>query len=154
MPTRTTVVDSRSISSLLMLAALTLAPALSAHGQAQVQIRDAWSRATPPTARVGAAYFEVSVTTDNGGDRLIGASSPVAERATLHTTIMDGDVMKMRPLEAIEVTPAKPVSFKPGGHHVMLMGLSAPLTEGQRYPLTLTFEKAGNITIDITVRGP
>lgn len=118
-----------------------------------MHVAHGWARATPGVARTGAAY----VTLHNRGDaedRLTAAETPVAARAAIHTHIMDGSVMKMREVEGgVVVAPGKEVVFKPGGLHVMLMGLKAPLKEGDKFPLTLTFEKAGKRTVEIAVRG-
>src|SRR5690606_10830983 len=79
-------------------------------------------------------------------------SSPVAETAELHTHIKDGEVMRMRPVEAIEVPAGGSVTLKPGGDHVMLMSLRAPLKEGETFPLTLIFEHRGSREVDVTVK--
>ena len=126
------------------------APALAEH--ITVRVTAAWSRATPPTAEVGAAYFNLSAH-GHGTDRLVGAWAPVAKKAELHTHVMQGNLMKMRKMVAVEVHPEAPVQFAPGGNHVMLMGLKAPLKEGDRFPLTLTFEKAGDVVVEVRVRG-
>ena len=65
--------------------------------------------------------------------------------------LMEGDVMRMRAVKAIEVNPGEPVTLKPGGLHVMLMGLKAQLKDGEQFPLTLTFEKAGSVAVDVAV---
>jgi copper(I)-binding protein len=133
------------------LAAL-LALAVGALAQGHVQVSGAWARSTPPVSEVGAAYLKIH----NGGgdqDRLVGVSSPVAERAEFHTTKNEGGMMKMRPLGAVDVAPGAEVSFHPGGHHVMLIGLKQPLKEGDHFPLTLAFEHAGQVQVDVEVRG-
>src|SRR3546814_14999154 len=66
---------------------------------------------------------------------------------------MDGDIMKMHRLEAVEIPAHGSAVLRPGSHHLMLIGLKQPLHEGERFPLTLTFEKAGTITVEITVEG-
>lgn len=111
-------------------------------------IRDAWSRATP--ARTGATYLTVF----NDGsevDRLVGVESPVADKAELHTSSMKDGVMRMRKLDGMDVNPGEPAVLSPGGNHVMLMGLHQPLKEGQSFPVTLIFEKAGKVTVDVKV---
>ncbi len=117
-----------------------------------------WARASAGAARAGAAYLRIA----NAGakdDRLIGVSAPVADRVELHThTISDG-VMRMRRVDAVPVPGGGSAELKPGGYHVMLIGLRAPLKEGETFPLTLTFDKAGTITVPVTVgsiaaRGP
>jgi copper(I)-binding protein len=117
-----------------------------------IHVNDAWSRATPPTAEVGAAYFSLAAH-GSGMDRLISASAPVAARAEMHTHEVQGSLMRMRKMDAVEVHAQAPVQFAPGGNHIMLMGLKAPLKEGDRFPLTLIFEKAGQIVVDVHVKG-
>ena len=113
-----------------------------------VKISSVWSRATPGGAKVGAAFLEISA---KDGDALISATSPVCETVELHTHTMDDGVMKMRRIDKIEIEGGKSVSLKPGGHHLMLMGLKAPLKEADRVPLTLVFEKAGPVNVEATV---
>ena len=116
-----------------------------------LRIESAWARPTAPAAANGAAYFVIH---DEGKepDKLVRAGTPVAKVAELHTHLVEGNVMRMRPVEAIEVHPGTPTVLQPGGLHVMLMGLKAPLKEGERFPLTLTFEKAGEVTVDVTIQ--
>jgi len=87
-------------------------------------------------------------------DRLVEAATPVAKKASLHTHTMEGDIMKMRPVKAIEVSPGKSTVMKPGGLHIMLMGLKAPLTQGETFPLTLSFETAGSVDVVAKIYGP
>ena len=116
-----------------------------------VDVSGSWSRATPPGMEVGVAYFMI----ENHGDadRLVGVASPVAQRAELHTHVEDGGLMKMRKLDAVDVEAGKAVMFEPGGKHVMLKSLQKPLEEGESFPLTLTFEKAGNVELEVFVHG-
>ncbi|MEA2733057.1 MAG: periplasmic copper chaperone [Acetobacteraceae bacterium] len=110
-----------------------------------------WARATAGTTSTAAVYLTV---TDNGQpDRLACLSTPVAATAELHETIHDGDVMKMRPVAGIALEPGKPVTFSPGGYHVMLTGLKKPLKAGDSFPLTLTFEHAQPITVAVEAAG-
>jgi len=118
-----------------------------------LKIDHPWSRATPGPIRTGAVYM--TVTTDGTTpDRLIGAETPRAARAELHAHLMDGDVMRMRQVTAVEIHPGEPAVFKPGGLHLMLVGLTAPLREKERFPLTLIFEKAGRIDVEVVVQSP
>ena len=71
----------------------------------------------------------------------------------MHTSVMQGDLMKMEKLESVEVTAHAPLVFEPGGHHVMLMGLDKPLVEGESFPLTLVFDKAGPVEVMVTIEG-
>jgi periplasmic copper chaperone A len=114
-----------------------------------VQVTDAWARATPGGAQTAAAYVTI---TSAAGDRLTGASTPAAKDAQLHTTTMDGNVMKMRQVDGIDLPAGQTVALKPGGYHIMLMGLAQPLKEGQTFPLTLTFDKAGTREVTVAVQ--
>lgn len=115
---------------------------------AQLEVSNAWARATPGSAPNGAAYVTIQSPT---ADRLLSTSTPVAKKAELHTMSMQGMVMKMRPLSGLDIPAGKPVTLKPGGDHIMLLGLEHPLREGQSFPLTLDFEKAGSRTVTVTV---
>ena len=114
----------------------------------QVEVKDAWARATPGKAETGAAYLTIQSPV---ADRLVSISTPVAQKAGLHAMTMDGSVMKMRPLAGIDVPANQPVTLKPGGVHVMLEGLNEPLQAGKSFPLTLTFEKTGQKQVDVAV---
>jgi copper(I)-binding protein len=138
-------------NSLLLACALAAGFAVAASAQqSTIAVTDAWARATPQGAKTGAAY----VTVANQGsvpDKLVSASTPVAAEAQLHTMTDDNGVMKMRPVSAVDVKPGASVTLKPGGMHVMLMGLKQPLSEGQSFPLTLTFEKAGKVETTVKI---
>ncbi|HSO06734.1 MAG TPA: copper chaperone PCu(A)C [Pelomicrobium sp.] len=117
---------------------------------ADATVQKPWSRATPPTAKNGAAFMTIQG--GGAGDRLVSASTLVSERAELHTHIMEGDVARMREVPAIDVPANGAVELKPGSYHVMLIGLKAPLKEGGTFPLTLKFEKQGAVTVDVPVK--
>ena len=129
------------------------APVLAADYQlGDLTIEQPWARASIGQAKTGAAYF----TLNNGGeavDRLLAVATPAAKHAALHTHLMEAGVMKMRPVDAIEVAPGAPTVLRPGGLHVMLMGLEAPLAEGETFPLTLTFERAGAVEVEVRIQG-
>jgi copper(I)-binding protein len=136
-----------SIKRLAFAASLVFAnPALAQSGQ--LEISKAWARATPGNAENGAAYLTIESPT---ADRLVSAVSPAAKKAELHTMSMQGMVMKMRPLAGVDIPAGQPVALKPGGEHIMLLGLSHPLREGQSFPLTLNFEKAGSRTVTVNI---
>jgi hypothetical protein len=139
------------LPALTLAAALSFAPAASAHDYklGDLTIDHPWARAS--VAANGAAYMVIS-TSGTAPDQLVAAASPVAGKVELHTQIIEGDVMRMRPVKAIEVNIGEPAVLKPGGLHVMLIGLKAPLKEGEKFPLTLTFEKAGSVTVDVAVQ--
>ena len=105
-------------------------------------VTSAWARATPPGANVGAAY----VTVENRGaedDTLVSAESPVAQSVMAHETAEENGVATMRPLAEPAIPAGGTLAMEPGGIHLMLMGLTAPLKKGESVPLTLTFAKAG-----------
>lgn len=118
-----------------------------------IAIGHPWARATLPNASVGGAYL----TLDNRGsepDRLLGGSSPVAEDVQIHAMEMEGDVMRMRALEeGVPVPAGEEITFAPGALHLMLTGLKEPLVEGSRVPMTLNFEKAGEVDVELAVEG-
>jgi copper(I)-binding protein len=128
------------------LLALAATPAL-AQG---VQVHDAWARATTSAARVGGVFLTLKATGE--GDRVVSASSPVAEKVELHETIRDGNVMRMREVPALMVPAGGTVELKPGSYHIMLIGLKQPLNRGESFPLTITFEKAPAVTTTVTVQ--
>ena len=136
-----------SIKILAFAAVLAVASAALAQ-PSQLEVNNAWAGATPGKAENGAAYVTIQSPT---ADRLVSASTPVAKKTELHTMSMQGMVMKMRPVSGVDILAGQPVSLKPGGEHIMLMGLKQPLREGQSFPLTLDFEKAGPRTITVTV---
>jgi copper(I)-binding protein len=115
---------------------------------AQVKVEGAWARPTVPGQQGGGGFLTI---TSRAGDRLVGGSTPVAQRFELHTMAMKGDVMEMRQLDAIELPAGKAVEFKPGGLHVMFIGLAQPLALGSKIPVTLKFEKAGDVKVDFEV---
>ena len=137
---------NRLIESMLV-AGLFLAGSAAAQ---EVSVTQAWARATPPGSIVAAVYLTI----DNGGrpaDRLISVSTPAADRAEVHTIVHEGDVVRMRRTEPLDIGAGERLVFEPGGRHLMLMGLKAPLVEGRRVSVTLDFEKAGRIAVEADV---
>ncbi len=116
-----------------------------------LEVGNAWARATPGKAETGAVYLTL---VSPSADKLVSAATPAAKKAQLHTMTMTGMVMKMRPLAALDIPAGKPVALKPGGLHIMLIGLAKPLRQGQSFPLTLTFDKAGARTVEVAVEKP
>src|SRR6266550_938970 len=136
-----------SIKILAFSAGLVAASAALAQSD-QLEVSNAWARATPGTAETGAAYLTIRSPTP---DRLLSASSQAAKKAELHTMEMAGMVMKMRPIAGLDIPPGQPVALKPSGEHIMLIGLQQPLREGQSFTLTLNFEKARARTVSVAV---
>ncbi len=138
-----------AVAAALAATVLTFAGAAEA---GDITIHDAWSRATPPSAKVGAGYMVI----ENKGaaaDRLMGGSTPVAGRLEVHEMTMTGGIMKMRGLaDGLEVPAGGEVALKPGSYHLMLLDLKQPLKEGDTVPVTLTFKNAGTMQVDLTVK--
>ncbi|SKA18382.1 hypothetical protein SAMN02745126_04040 [Enhydrobacter aerosaccus] len=112
-----------------------------------------WSRATAPTAPAGGGFLTIT-NTGTTPDRLVAARSPAAETVQIHEMKMDGNVMRMREVEhGLEIAPGATVTLAPGGFHLMLMGLKAPLKQDTHVPVTLVFEKAGSIDVELAVEG-
>lgn len=120
---------------------LTIGPA---HAN-DIKLENPWTRATPPGAAAGGG-FAVITNTGSNADRLVGGKAEGVGRIEVHTMEMDGDVMKMREVEGgLEIPAGETVELKPGGLHVMFMGLKEPLVEGQSLDVVLTFENAGEV---------
>ena len=134
------------MKSLIFIAALVAAtPAL-----AQIKVEDAWSRATPPGAKIAAGYLIIR----NGGptpDRLLSASSPAAERVTTHITVQEGGISRMREVKGYEIPASGTFEAKPGGAHLMFENIKAPFKEGAMIPATLRFAKAGEMKVEFRV---
>jgi periplasmic copper chaperone A len=138
-----------------VVAGIGLAVAAAAAEVAKVgdlTIHQPWARASLGNAPNSAAYMTLE-TKGATPDRLTGGSTPVAQRVELHTHIMEGGVAKMRPVDAIEVAPGAATVLEPGGAHVMLSGLTEKLEAGTTVPLTLVFERAGAVTLEVPVEG-
>jgi periplasmic copper chaperone A len=113
-----------------------------------IQITSAWARATPGGAQTAAAYVTLQ---SDAGDKLTGISTPAAQKAEVHEMTMDNGVMKMRPVDGLDLPAGKPVTLKPGGYHIMLTGLTKPLEAGQTFPMTLDFAKAGEKQVTVSI---
>jgi len=138
----------KTLFSRVTMLAITL---LSLTAQAQTIVVDkAVARATVGKMPNGAAFLQI----ENKGpdDALLSGSSPAASRVEIHTMSMEGDVMKMRTLEQLELKSGQRIAMKPGsGVHIMLMGLKKPLVVGETFPLTLNFRKAGKVESTVEV---
>jgi copper(I)-binding protein len=128
----------------------------AAHGAAagDLTIEHPHARATVAVQKNGAAYMVVR----NRGsepDRLLGARTEEAQAAELHgTTVTAEGVARMRPVEAVEIPPGGEAKLAPGGLHFMLVGLNGQLVEGTSFPITLVFERAGEVEVEVMVEGP
>ena len=114
-------------------------------------VSQAWSRATPKGAKVGAGYLKITNLGSNI-DRLVEAKSVMAGRVEIHTMKMDNGVMKMRRLaNGVELPAGKTVELKPGGRHLMFMGLTEGFKKGHPFKVTLVFERAGKLELEFGV---
>ena len=144
------------LKNILMLAALMLPVYFAdAHEYAKddLSIAHPWSMELPPNAPTVAAYFVIT----NAGleaDRLNGVDSPIAGAAQLHEHVYKDGLMKMQQVDSVDIPAGGTVTFAPMAYHVMLLDLKdrTKLTTGQRFPLTLHFEKAGDLTVDVIVQ--
>lgn len=119
-----------------------------------IVVADFWTRATLPNQKVGGGYM---VITNNGEeeDRLVSISSPASGEVEVHEMSMENDIMRMRPLEGGIVIPAgETVELAPGGYHLMFQELEEGFVEGETVAVTLTFEKAGEVTLELPVLAP
>jgi copper(I)-binding protein len=142
-----------AVAALLLFApGITRAEAPPAPAKAgALQIEAPWLRATPGGAKVAAGYLRI---TNSGSepDRLLSASMPLAGRGDVHEMSMQGGVMRMRPLaQGLAIEPGKSVELKPGGYHLMFLDMKGALKQGESVPVTLTFEKAGTVTVTFPV---
>lgn len=152
------------VSRGIVVALLTALPALAA-GQsgATIRVEEAWARRAPMmggghaqapgggTVANGAVYARIR---NDGGaaDALLSAATDAAHRVELHETRREGGVMSMHPLPRVDLPAGGAIEMKPGGHHIMLLGLTRDLRPGDTVRLTLTFERAGQVTVEAPVR--
>lgn len=117
-----------------------------------IVVSDAWLRASIGKVPTTAAYFKLE-NTGATEDRLLAVSTPAAGMAHIHESIETNGIAQMRPVPAIALKPGAQVALVPGGLHVMVMNLKVPLKAGERVPLVLRFEKAGEVRVEAEVRG-
>lgn len=180
----TIIVIMLAISSLILVAcgaAPTTTPAVAPATGMALEIRDAWVRpaslAAMPmegTAQSGSGHGTMDQTTEHGAmstgtttagymviknsgseaDYLVAAAADIAETIELHNVLMEDNVMRMRPVEKIEVPAGGEVELRPGGFHVMFIDVTRDVKEGESIPVTLTFERAGTVEVNAVVRQP
>jgi copper(I)-binding protein len=144
---------TRRLACTALLSCLLL-PAMHAEEAAttRIVVTQAWSRATPGGSRVAGAYLII----ENKGstaDKLLSAATEIAKKVEIHEMTVNDGVMTMRAVEGgLSIEPGRAVKFAPGGLHLMIVGLAAPLVRGDKVPVTLRFEKAGEITVSFDVQ--
>ena len=141
--------------SLFAIGILAVSLMMPAHAEdvtvGSLKISAPWVRATPKGASVGGGYMKVT-NTGTAPDRLIGGAADISSRFEIHEMSMDGGVMKMRAMpQGVELKPGQTVEFKPGGYHIMFLGLKQPIEKGGHVKATLQFEKAGKVDVDFAV---
>lgn len=144
----------RTLIELLAALLLTFAALLAISQMAKangIEILAPYARATIGSAKTGVVYLKLVNRTPQA-DRLRAVSTDVAAHAALHVHAMTNDVMTMDEIACLELVPGAEVEFAPGGLHVMLIGLSGPLREGDNFPLRFTFDRAGAISVDVPVK--
>jgi copper(I)-binding protein len=143
------------LNKLIVLAALLL-PACFANAHeykaGELEITHPWSQELPPNAPTVAAYFVIH-NQGKTADRLLSVDSPIAGEAQLHEHVMQGDVMKMQHVPSVQIPAGGEVTFAPMAYHVMLLNLKdrSLLSDGKRFPLTMHFEKAGDVQVEVAV---
>lgn len=138
---------------LVLAAALLLSPYTAHADEASVHVSNAYAYATTPAQKNGAVFMAVH-NDGEAADKITAASAAVAQAVELHTHIMDGDKMMMREVEAYDLPAGEVTTLHPHGHHIMLMGLNAPLKAGDTFPLTLTLEGGAPLTVDVLIKNP
>ena len=144
---------SAALRSLLLLLVLIVFSSVTSAVDFQIgpiHIKDPFSSVLPPISKNGAVYLTL---TNHGhhSDQIVGAATPIAERVEIHTHRMEDGMMKMRKVDEVELPPDQEVIFAPGGNHIMLIGLSQVLKEGEHFPLILHLEKAGHVMVKVII---
>lgn len=138
---------------LLVMSAFAASTFAHEYAQGDIRIIKPWSRPLPAVSTNGAAYMTL-MNKGDAPDRLASISTPAAMKAELHDHTMEGGVMKMRRIEAVEIVPGESSVLQPGGLHIMLIGLEEPLVDGGSFPLTLEFERAGSVEVEVMIFEP
>jgi periplasmic copper chaperone A len=136
----------------LILSALLLATPAFAHGYkaGTLEISHPWSRETPPAATTGVGYLSIH-NSGTEADRLVSIETAAAQKVEVHESTVENGVAKMRAVGPLEIPAGGDVTLKPGGLHLMMVGLKEGFAEGERVPATLVFEKAGRVDVEFEV---
>ena len=137
----------RKLIAIVVVALVVASPALA---EESIRVFDAWARASILASRPGAAYLTIESAAE---DRLLGVTTPVAGRVMIHAGEKDGDVSRMKHIETLELPAGERVTLPPGGMHLTLLGLQVKLSAGTTFSMTLSFENAGEITVEVSVLG-
>ncbi|MET1414112.1 copper chaperone PCu(A)C [Roseibium sp. HPY-6] len=140
-----------SIAAAAALTFVSLSSFAADYKAGDLTLSKTWTRATPPKAKAGGGFVEI-MNSGATADRLVAASSDVAAKVEIHEMAVTDGIMKMRELnDGIEIPAGETVTLQPGGLHIMFMGLNQSFEEGTTVPVVLTFEKAGDVAIDLDV---
>ncbi|ROT94148.1 copper chaperone PCu(A)C [Altererythrobacter sp. FM1] len=151
------IFTATALAGSILLSACNSAPQAEAPTEeeaatSQIAITTPWSRETAEGQDAGGAFMTIA-NSGTAADRLTGGSTPVAGELQVHTVDMTDGVMRMRQLEdGLEIPAGGSVTLKPGSFHIMLMQLKQPLRQGEAVPVSLTFEKAGTVEVELTVQ--
>lgn len=144
--------QSRILVPMAAFAALGTSALAQANQSEGLAVHHAWSRETAAGQSVGGGFMTIA-NRGAAADRLLSGTSPVAAEVQLHTMTMDGGIMRMRRVEGGIAVPARgTLELKPGSYHIMFMGLKRQLRQGERVPVTLRFQRAGNVTVQFAVQ--
>jgi copper(I)-binding protein len=137
----------------LALAALPIALPALAHGfqKGEISVRHPWTRATPPGASVAVGFLEIR-NSAREPDRLLGAATPLAERVELHVVTREGDIVRMREVKRFDIPARERRVLGPRTSHLMLVNIRRGFVKGERIPLTLRFERAGELEVQLEVQ--
>lgn len=137
----------------LLLAATFAATAFAQDAKVgAISIHHPWARATPGAVKNSAAFMSFS--NKGAADKLIGVTGGVAKEIQIHSMVTEAGVMKMREINGLDIPANGKAELTPGGYHIMLIGIADGLKEGTKFPLTLKFEKAGEVTVQVTAEKP
>ncbi len=148
---------AKAAAPALALALALGSPAALAHGTraGELWVDHPYAPPTPAAARTAAVYLRTLANRGAQPERLLGGQTPIAEAVEIHRSTLDGDIMRMRAITAIDIAPGAELRLRHGGEvHLMLVGLKTPLQEGQRFPLRLRFERAGEVEVTVWVQRP
>ena len=137
----------RTVAAAAVLAAVTG----SAYAQANISVKDAWVRATVPQQKATGAFMQLQAAKDS---KFVSASSPLTPTVEVHEMAMQGDVMRMRQVQSVDLPAGKTVELKPGGYHIMMMNLKAQVKEGDTVPFTLVFEGKDGKRETVEIKAP
>ena len=124
--------------------------AMNQYKAGDIIIENPWARATMSGAQTAAAFLTIK-NNGNTPDRIVAVQSPISQKTEIHQSFMEGEMMKMRPVGALELAPGEVTMLKPGSYHVMFMGLKFPLTVGETFPLRVKFEKSGEVEVIVKI---